>query len=252
MNKQINNLESKINDLVMRMNDAEETSKNFNHLTGSEMNEINDELKKIKLEFDSLKIKMLSENSDEQKITGEIIEDLIRLIEDFIKNKGKRNFHEANFCGNEIESYDLIVNYSCEIEIEQATINVGDYFVSRFSFRHDDFIKYVDDAGLDENQGLIKFLPEELFDLIYEIIEQSVRDVDTSPRFDEIDDFDCEINYNKKVEVTDITIDYSQMCEAFDNEFEFPEDDICSTIEQYHNFSETYSSDDNSDSSDDN
>jgi hypothetical protein len=246
MNTQIKNLELKINDLVMRMDDAEQTSKNFNHLTGEEMNEINNELKKLKIEFDSLKIKIISENSDEQKITTEIIEDLIKLIEDFINNRGKRNFQEQSFCGSEIENYDLRVNYSCEIEIEQATIDVGDYFVSRLSFRHDDFLKYVDGAGLDENQGLIKFLPEELFDLIYEIIEQSVSDVDTSPRFDNIDDFECELCSNKKVEITDITIDYSEMCEAFDNEFQFPEDDIRSTIRLYHNFSETYSSEDDS------
>lgn len=246
MNTRINNLELKINDLLMRMNDAEETNKNFNHLTGEEMNEINNELKKLKIEFDSLKIKIISENSDEQKITKEIIDDLITLIEDFINNRGKKKFQEKSFCGKDIENYDLRVNYSCEIEIEKATINVGDYFLSRFLFRHDDFIKYVDDAGLDEYKQLIKYLPEELFDLIYEIIEQSVKDVDTSPSFNEVDNFDCELCYNKKVEITDITIDYSEMCEAFDNEFQFPEDDIRSTIRLYHNFSETYSSEDDS------
>ena len=246
MNTRINNLELKINDLLMRMNDAEETNKNFNHLTGEEMNEINNELKKLKIEFDSLKIKIISENSDEQKITKEIIDDLITLIEDFINNRGKKNFQEKSFCGNEIERYDLKVNYSCEIEIEQVTINVGDYFIKRFSFRHDDFLKYVDGAGLDEYKQLIKYLPEELFDLIYEIIEQSVKDVDTSPSFNEVVDFDCELCYNKKVEITDLEIDYSEMCEAFDNDFNFPKVDICSAIKQYHNFSEKNSSEDDS------
>ena len=60
-----------------------------------------------KLIFDSLKIKIISENSEEKEISNEIIEDLIRLIEDFINNRGKRNFQEQSFCGSEIENYDL-------------------------------------------------------------------------------------------------------------------------------------------------
>lgn len=247
MNTQIFNLETKINELVMRMNNAETSLKEN---ATNEINSLRNELNDLINQFDELKIKMLSENSDE-KITEEIIEELIQLIDSFIKERGKRYFRGESFSGNDIEDYDLAINYSCEVEIQQATINLGNYFCGNFSFKFEDFIQYVDNAGLDEYQQLTKYLPEELFNLMVDVVEQSVSDICTSITFDNLEDFECEINYSKKIEVTDITIDSNELKDKFDDEFEFPEDDICTIIKSYHNFSDTYSSDDNSDDNSD-
>ena len=247
MNTQIFNLETKINELVMRMNNAETSLKEN---ATNEINSLRNELNDLINQFDELKIQMLSENSDE-KLTEEIIEDLVRLIDSFVEEKGKRYFRDESFTSNQIDNCDLRINYSCEIEIESATINVGDYFCKNFSFKFEDFINYVDKAGLDEYQQLIKYLPEELFNLMVDIIEQSVSDVDNSPTFYNVEDFECEIMYSKKLEVTDITIQSSELQEKFDDEFEFPEGDIYTIIKSYHNFSDTYSSDDNSDDNSD-
>ena len=247
MKTQFQNLENKINELVMRMNNAEETLTNN---ATTEINSLRSELQKLINEFDLLKIKMQEGNSDEE-ITEEIIEELIQLIDSFIKEKGKKYFRGESFCGNDIEDYDLAINYSCEVEIQQATINLGNYFCSNFSFKFEDFIQYVDSAGLDEYQQLIKYLPEELFNLMVDVIEQSVSDICTSITFDNLEYFECEINYSKKIEVTDVQIDSNELKDKFDDEFEFPEDDICSIIKQYHNFkseddSEENNSEDNS------
>ena len=245
MNTKINELERKINELVMRMNNAENSLKqNATNEIISLRNQLND----LKNQFDELKIQMLSENSDE-KITEELIEDLIKVIDSYISSKGRKYFRDETFNENNIESCDLRINYSMQIELEQCAINVEDYFIRNFNFHYDDFIKFVNED--DEYKDLIKFLPEELFDLIHEIVEQSVRDIDTSPTFNNQEDFELEINNSKRVDVTEITIIASDLEDLFNNDFEFNEDDICSTIKQYHNFSDTYSSDDNSDDNSD-
>ena len=247
MNTQINDLETKINELVMRMNNAETSLKEN---ATNEINSLRNELNDLINQFGELKIQMLSENSDE-KLTEEIIEDLVRLIDSFIKETGKRYFRDETFSSSDIDDYDLRINYSCEVEIEQATINIRDFFTRNFSFKFEDFINYVDKAGMDEYQQLTKYLPEELFNLMVDVVEQSVYEIDTSPTFDNIEDFECELMYSKKLEVTDITIVSYDLKEKFDDEFQFPEDDINSIIKAYHNFSDTYSSDDNSDENSD-
>jgi hypothetical protein len=252
MNTQIFNLETKINELVMRMNNAQTSLTSLKENDNNEMFNLRNELNVLVKEFERLKIEMLSNKSDEHKISIEVIEDLIRLIEDYISARGKHYFRNETFTSSEIDDFSLRVNYSQEIEIEQATINVGDYFTRNFNFKFEDFINYVDKAGLDEYKQLIKYLPEELFNIISEIVEASVQDVDNSPTFSSVDDFECELMYSKKIDITDITIDSNELSSVFNNEFDFPEDDIDVAIKQYHNFIETYSSEDSDDNSDEN
>jgi|LakMenEpi03Aug12_release.lakeMendotaPanAssembly.Ray.scaffolds.fasta_scaffold265814_1 hypothetical protein len=249
MNTQIQNLENKINDLVVRMNNAEET---LTTNATTEINALRSELQKLINEFDLLKIKMQDENSD-ATITEDDIESLINLIDSFISDCATNNFSSETFYNRNIDDVELSVNYSCEVELESATIDVDDYFCENFSCDYDDFIKYVDRAGLDEYGFLVKFITRELFELINEIIETSVRNIDTSVSFSRFEDFECEMDSYKKIEVTEITIDGDEMSTQFTNEFDFDRTDIENIIKNYHNFkSEEISEENNSDNSEEN
>jgi hypothetical protein len=247
MNTQINDLEKKINELVMRMNNAE-TSLREN--ATNEIQSLRDELQKLITEFNLLKIKMQEGNSD-ATITEDDIESLINLIDSFISDCATNNFSSETFYNRNIDDVELSIGYNCEVELESATIDVDDYFCENFSCDYDDFIKYVDRAGLDEYGFLVKFITKELFELINEIIETSVRNIDTSISFSRFEDFECEMDSYKKVEVTEITIDGEEMSTQFTNEFDFDRTDIENIIKNYHNFkseddSEENNSEDNS------
>ena len=248
MKTQINDLETKIDELVWRMNNAEETLTNN---ATTEINSLRSELQKLINEFDLLKIKMQEENSD-ATITEDDIESLINLIDSFISDCATNNFGSETFYNGNIDDVELSIGYNCEVELESATIDVDDYFCTNFSCDYDNFIKYVDRAGLDEYGFLVKFITKELFELINEIIETSVRNIDTSICFNRFDDFECEMDSYKKIEVTEITIDGEEMSTQFTNEFDFDRTDIENIIKNYHNFkseeiSEENNSDDNSD-----
>ena len=242
MKKEIQNLENKINDLVVRMNNAEETLTNN---ATTEINSLRSELQKLINEFDLLKIKMQEENSDEI-ITQEMIDSLIDLINDFIKNCGTEHFRKESF--SDIEDYDLSINNSYEVELDSVTIDVDDYFCSNFSFDYDRFIQWIEEYRNDEETiTLIKFMSRELFELIAEIIDTLVRNINTSISFRTIDDFECEMDSYKKIEVTEVTIDYDECCSVFTDEFDYDTSDIEDIIKNYHNFkSEEVSEENNS------
>ncbi len=242
MKTQINDLENKINDLVVRINNAEE--KLTNNVT-TEINSVRDELQQLIKQFELLKNQMQEENSD-ATITQDDIESMINLIDSYISDCGTKNFSNENFYGNCIEDVELSIGYNCEVELESATIDVDDYFCSNFSFEYDNFIKYVDNAGLDDG-FLVKYLTRELFELITEIINTSVRNIDTSISFNKFDDFECSMDSYKKIEVTDISIDSQEFCEQFSNEFDFDRGDIENIIKNFHNLkSEEVSEENNS------
>jgi hypothetical protein len=250
MNTQFQNLENKINDLVLRMNNAEET---LTTNATTEINSLRSELQKLINEFDLLKIKMQEGNSDET-ITQEMIDSLIDLIDEFIKDCGTEYFRTETFSGSDIDDYDLTLNYSCEVELENATIDINDYFCSNFSFEYDRFIQWINDfRNTDETIKLAKLMSRELFELITEIIDTSVRNIDTSITFSQVDDFECEMDSYKKIEVTEVTIDSDEFRRTFKNDFDYNTSDIEDIIKNYHNFKSEDDSDDNSeDDSDDN
>jgi hypothetical protein len=234
MNTEIKNLENKINDLLMRVNDTEGIQKN----STNEFKELRSELQKVIEEFELLKFKMGNENSD-VTITEEDIEELIDLIDSYITEWGTSDFYSESFSGSDIDDVELSINYSCEIELERATIDVQDYFCSNFKFDYDNFINnYVPNIVKSEytKERIIKLTTQELFKLISEIIYQSVTSIDTSISFSRFDDFDCEMDSYKKIEVTDVTIDGDEFCEQFKNEFDFDRDDIENIIKNYYNF----------------
>lgn len=244
MKTEIQNLENKINKLVMRMNNAEET------LTTNATNEINSmrsELEKLINEFDLLKIKLLEENLDKNsdlKITKKDIEEIISLIDEFITDYGTNNFDEVLFSSVDIDDVELSVNYSCEVELESATIDVQDYFCSSFTFDYDEFVQMVSKS--DSNKlFLLNFMPRELFDLIAEVIEKSVRDIDTSITFNTFNDFECEMDCYKKINVKDISIYSDEFINVFQNEFDFDENEIEEIIMNYHNFISEENSEEN-------
>lgn len=249
MKKEIQNLENKINDLVVRMNNAEET---LTKIGTTEINSLRSELQKLITEFDLLKIKMQEENSDEV-ITQEMIDSLIDLIDDFIKNCGCEHFQDESF--SHIEEYDLSINYSCEVELDSVTIDVDDYFCSKFSFDYERFIRWIEEYNEEtisvgdkviDSFKVRKFMSRELFELIAEIIDTSVRNINTSISFTTIDDFECEMDSYKKVEVTEVTIDYNEFCSVFTDEFDYDTSDIEDIIKNYHNFKSEDDSEDDS------
>jgi len=243
MKTQINDLENKINDLVVRINNAEE--KLTNNVT-TEINSVRDELQQLINQFELLKSQMQEENSD-ATITQDDIESMINLIDSYISDCGTKNFPNENFNGRDIYELELSIGYNCEVELERATIEVDKYFCSNFSFKYDNFIKYVGNAGLDEEGFLVKYLTRELFDLITEIIDTSVRNIDTSISFDKFEDFECEMDSYKKIEVTEVSIDSEEFCEQFSNEFDFDRTDIENIIKNFHNLkSEEVSEENNS------
>jgi hypothetical protein len=150
---------------------------------------------------------------------------------------------------------DLSINYHSEIELENATIDINDYFCSNFSFEYDRFIQWINDfRNTEETIKLSKLMSRELFELITEIFETSVRKIDTSISFRRFEDFECEMDSYKKIEVTEVTIDSDEFVQIFNDEFDFDRNDIEDIIKNYHNFkSEDDDSDDNSEeNSDDN
>ena len=244
MNTQFQNLENKINDLVVRMNNAEETLTNN---ATTEINSLRSELQKLINEFDLLKIKMQEENSDET-ITQKMIDSLIDLIDDFITDCGTEYFRNETFSGSDIDDYDLTLNYSCEVELENATIDINDYFCSNFSFEYDRFIQWINDfRNTEATMKLSNLRSRELFELITEIIDTSVRNIDTSISFSQVDDFECEMDSYKKIEVTDVTIDSDEFRRTFKNDFDYNTSDIEDIIKNYHNFKSEEVSEDNSD-----
>ena len=94
MKTEIQNLENKINALVIRMNNTEEA---LTTNATTEINSMRSELEKLINEFDLLKIKLQDEENSDEKITEEDIEEIISLIEDFISNYGTNNFGMTRF-----------------------------------------------------------------------------------------------------------------------------------------------------------
>jgi hypothetical protein len=183
-------------------------------------------------------------------ITEEDIEELIDVIDSYITEWGTTEFYSESFSGGDIDDVELSINYSCEVELERATIDVQDYFCSNFTFDYDNFINnYVPNIVKSEywKERLIKLTTQELFKLISETIYQSVKNIDTSISFSRFEDFECEMDSYKKIEVTDVRISSDEFCEQFENEFDFDRDDIENIIKKYYNFkSEENSEEENS------
>jgi hypothetical protein len=188
---------------------------------------------------------MQEQNSD-AKITEEDIEAIIRLIDDFITNFSTNDFRDESFSGREIEDVSLSINWDSEVALDEATIDAGSYFCNNFTFDYDDFCNWTNNAGNQERIELLKFIPRELFELITEIVDKSVRDIDTTITFRAFNDFECEMDSYKKIEVTDVTINSDEFIDHFESNFDFDSNDIENTIKSFHNFKDE-SDEDNSD-----
>lgn len=223
-------LENKINDLVVRMNNAELTNNATN-----EINSLRSELEKLINEFDLLKIKMQDENSD-VTITQEMIDSLIKLIDDFITNECIDDFNNATFDDRQIENVELSVDWNNNLSLEKASVEVFDYFTSSFCFDYEDFTKFIEIMNSREKSNLIKFISRELFELISEIIHKSIKDIETEITFENFNDFECELSYDKTINVTEVIIDSSQFINHFEKHFDFNRTDIEDIIKNYHNF----------------
>jgi hypothetical protein len=232
MNTEITDLENKIDELSIRFKNAEET------LTTNKANSLRNELQKLIEQFDLLKKslkKSICENLDES-INEEVIESLISLIDDFITNEWIDGFSNATFDDRQIENVELSVDWNNNLSLEKASVEVFDYFTSSFCFDYEDFIKFIERMNSEQKSNLIKFISRELFELISEIIHKSIKDIETDITFENFNDFECELSYDKSIDVTEVIIDASQFINHFEKHFDFNRIDIENIIKNYHNF----------------
>ena len=235
MKTEVQNLENKINDLIIRVNNAEGTLKENQT---NEIQSLRDELQKVIDEFKVVKSKVENENSDKNsdvKITIELADELASLIDSFVSN----NCFNPRYLGSRnINDVELSINYDQEVELERATIDVEDYFVENFSFDFDELIEFTTTYSNGIFAELKKYLTRELFNIIADVLIVQVRDIDTSVQIDRFEDFDVEIDHYKRLEVTEVSINGDELQEIFAEEFDFGENQYQLLIYNYFNLSE--------------
>jgi hypothetical protein len=225
MKKDFEILENKINELVMRMNNLEVHTKDA-------VKSMRIELSGLVNEFYSLKNGVDSKS----KITDKDIKKIIDLINQFIDNFSLDRFEKEDFYTNEIEDFKLSLDSSVdEVILEVATINVGEYYIKNFIFTYDVFKNALSNSK--DTNDLIRFIPEELFDLISEVILKGLRETNTLITLNDFDksDYQLKISSNK-IAVYSINLSSTKLIEAFEKEFNFYRDDIENIIKMYHNF----------------
>jgi len=218
-------LENKINELVMRMNNLEVHTKDA-------VKSMRIELSGLVNEFYSLKNGVDSKS----KITDKDIKKIIDLINQFIDNFSLDRFEKEDFYTNEIEDFKLSLDSSVdEVILEVATINVGEYYIKNFIFTYDVFKNALSNSK--DTNDLIRFIPEELFDLISEVILKGLRETNTLITLNDFDKSDYQLRISSnKIAVYSINLSSTKLIEAFEKEFNFYRDDIENIIKMYHNF----------------
>jgi hypothetical protein len=218
-------LENKINELVMRMNNLEVHTKDA-------VKSMRIELGGLVNEFYSLKNGVDSKS----KITDKDIKKIIDLINQFIDNFSLDRFEKEDFYTNEIEDFKLSLDSSVdEVILEVATINVGEYYIKNFIFTYDVFKNALSNSK--DTNDLIRFIPEELFDLISEVILKGLRETKTLITLNDFDKSDYQLRISSnKIAVYSINLSSTKLIEAFEKEFNFYRDDIENIIKMYHNF----------------
>jgi hypothetical protein len=225
MKKDFEILENKINELVMRMNNLEVHTKDA-------VKSMRIELSGLVNEFYSLKNGVDSKS----KITDKDIKKIIDLINQFIDNFSLDRFEKEDFYTNEIEDFKLSLDSSVdEVILEVATINVGEYYIKNFIFTYDVFKNALSNSK--DTNDLIRFIPEELFDLISEVILKGLRETNTLITLNDFDKSDYQLRISSnKIAVYSINLSSTKLIEAFEKEFNFYRDDIENIIKMYHNF----------------
>jgi hypothetical protein len=190
------------------------------------------ELSGLVNEFYSLKNGVDSKS----KITDKDIKKIIDLINQFIDNFSLDRFEKEDFYTNEIEDFKLSLDSSVdEVILEVATINVGEYYIKNFIFTYDVFKNALSNSK--DTNDLIRFIPEELFDLISEVILKGLRETNTLITLNDFDKSDYQLRISSnKIAVYSINLSSTKLIEAFEKEFNFYRDDIENIIKMYHNF----------------
>ena len=235
MKTEIKNLENKINDLIIRVNNADGTLKENQT---NEIQSLREGLQKVVDEFYLLASKVENENSDKNsdvKITIELADELASLIVTFVSN----NCFNPRYLGSRnVNDVELSINYDQEIELERATIDVEDYFVENFSFDFDKLIEFTETYSNGVFAELKKYLTTDLFNIIADVLIVQVRDIDTSVQIDRFEDFEVDLDHYKRLEVTEVTINGDELQEIFSQEFDFGENEYQLLIYNYYNLSE--------------
>jgi hypothetical protein len=227
MKKDFEVLENKINDLVMRMN-------NLKIHTANAVDSMRNELGELVNQFNSLKNGVDSESI----ITDKDIKKIINVINQFIDNFSLERFENEDFYTNEIEDFKLRLDSSVdEVLLEVATINVGEYYIKKFIFTYDVFKNALSNSK--DTNDLLRFIPEELFDLISEVILKALRETNTLITINDFDKSDYQLTMgSNKIAVRSIKLSSTTLIEAFEKEFDFDRGDVADVIKLYHNKSE--------------
>jgi hypothetical protein len=230
MNTQIKDLEQKIEELHLR---SDKLTELFS-IDSSEINSFKTDLADVVKQLELIK-KNFESKDDDLKLTIEDANHLASIIDTFIKN---HCFDACYLTSNDADDVELSVNYDLEIELESATINVEDYFINNFSFDRDSLLTFVQHYSGGIFSELSKYITERLFNIISDAVDVEVRAVDTSVRFSRFDDFEVELSYSKKLEVTEVRVQGDELEEHFYNEFNLDESDIQSLIYTQFNLSD--------------
>jgi hypothetical protein len=230
MNTQIKDLEKKIEELQLR---SDKLTELFS-IDSSEINSFKTDLADVVKQLELIK-KNCESKDDDLKLTIEDANQLASLIDSFICNQC---FDASYLTSNDANDIELSINYDLELCLENATINVEDYFINNFSFDRDSLSKFILNYSGGIFAELNKYITERLFDIISDAVDVELKAVDTSVRVSRFDDFEVELSYSKTLEVTEVRVDGEELEEHFFNEFNLDESDIQSLIYDCYNLSE--------------
>lgn len=235
MKTEIKNLENKINDLIIRVNNADGTLKENQ---ANEIHSLREELQKLVDEFYLLASKVENENSEKKseiKITIELANELASLLDSFVSNNC---FQARGLTSSNISDIELSINYDQEIELDRATIDVEDYFIDNFSFDFDELMEFATTYSNGVFADLKQYITTDLFEIIADVLRVQVRDIDTYLQIDRFEDFEIDLTHYKRLEVNEVQINGDELEEKFSEEFDFGENEYQLLIYNYYNLSE--------------
>jgi len=233
MNSQLENLEVEIENLTNRLDDATKI------VAEEVISLIREELNKLKDEVADLKKDEVADLKKDEKNIAITIEDIDKIKELFLVylDKDCENFKTNSYSSYKIQNYEMSISYDNEIELNNATVDIGDYWQNCFNINFSSFVEYIINNGDNEAMQLqIKYLSYELFDLLREVVMKNIEDMSTVIEFNEFYDFEVELDSYKKLEITEITISSDEFESVFNYNFDADDLDIENVIKNFYNY----------------
>lgn len=239
MNEKMVNLEKQMNDLSQKLGELELRS-------SQDVKNCNDEMNCLKLEFELIKKEFIEfkesvvKNIDKENyvVIGIDIETILNMFEKYWDSGiVGDSFSYMDFDGYQIKDSDFRIEYGNEINLESATINLGNYYIDNYPFTYETFSKFVVDSYSEYSHEfkLLQYIKSDLFDTINSNILDVVRNFETND-FVCDDDCYCEISLSdKSIELESITINDSQFLDFWNSNFDYSQDEIREFISAYFN-----------------